>query len=351
MILSLTRGLQRWFQPTIDALTIRRLPWKYRWRLLVLQTVSLIVNSISFFRYKSCPYVEEWLPVSPGRKIRVLVFDDPTYRGAKQEDRLRPLHLDIHGGAFIGGMPEHKIGFCDRLAKATGAVVISPSYRLAPRYPFPGAIDDIDAVTKYLQEHAEERWGADPRLMTTSGDSAGGCLALALCQQSSCHITSPTSIKGSVTYYAAIDLRLRPEEKPKSAELLASGMKRDPLQVLLPLYDAYASPVRSQNMDNPRLSPVIASPDHLPENMLLVIAGLDIVVHEQLTFVERIKEEMSRNPDYADRKVETLYMEKAFHGFLDVPSPIVPVEMKDRAINSAVEFLRQIHRKYGWFGQ
>lgn len=200
--------MSRWFRPAIDALTTRNLPWAYRWRLFALQPFSLIAYSIESGPYLfslSRPFKEEWLQVAEGHAIRVLVFDDPTQKAANK-GRLRPLHLDIHGGAFIGGLPEGDAPFCTKLAQKTGAVVVSASYRLAPVHPFPAAIDDIDMVVKYLQTHAVEKWGADPELMTTSGFSAGGNLALALTQQSSCHLPAKTAIKGSVTFYAAVRL-------------------------------------------------------------------------------------------------------------------------------------------------
>jgi acetyl esterase/lipase len=101
---------------------------------------------------------------------------------------------------------------------------------------------------------------------------------------------------------------------------LASAIKKDPLAFLMPLYDAYPGPVRAQNMENPRMSPAIASLETLPEDMLIVVAALDIVVHEQLTFVERLKEEIARDPKHAGRRVEALYIDKAFHGYLTCKS-------------------------------
>lgn len=206
MILSLFRGLYRWFRPTIEALTTRNLPWAYRWRLFALQPVLLIAYSIESGTYLfsfSRPFKEEWLRVAQGHTIRVLVFDDPAQKAASK-GKLRPLHLDIHGGAFVGGLPEGDAPFCARLAQKTGAVVISTSYRYAPLHPFPAAIDDVDLVVKFLQTHAAERWGANPELMTTSGFSAGGNLALALTQHPSHHPPAKTAIKGSVIFYASV---------------------------------------------------------------------------------------------------------------------------------------------------
>jgi acetyl esterase/lipase len=114
------------------------------------------------------------------------------------------LHLDVHGGAFLGGLPESDAYFCDALAQQTGAVVISVSYRYAPVHAFPAAIDDVDAVVRYLQTHAAERFGADPELLTVSGFSAGGNLVLAGSQAVGCHGLASTAMKASVTFYAPV---------------------------------------------------------------------------------------------------------------------------------------------------
>ena len=87
------------------------------------------------------------------------------------------------------------------------------------------------------------------------------------------------------------------------------------MQVFLPLFDCYAGPIRSKNMENPRLSPIIAPLDKLPENMLLIIPTMDILLDEQVIFIQRVQEEASRDPRYANRRYESLLMEKQIHGW------------------------------------
>lgn len=118
----------------------------------------------------------------------------------------RPVHLDIHGGAFIGGNPEANHRFCSAIAEGTGAIVVSASYRFAPKHPFPAAIDDIDDIVDWLLEYAESELGGDPTCLTIGGTSAGGNLALAACMKER---SVKDRIKAVVTAYAAVRVRLR----------------------------------------------------------------------------------------------------------------------------------------------
>ena len=85
----------------------------------------------------------------------------------------------------------------------------------------------------------------------------------------------------------------------------------------MPLFDSYAGPIREDNLENPRLSPILAPLDKLPENMLLIIATMDILLHEQSTFIQRVKEEASKDPKYAGRRYESLLMENQLHGWTE----------------------------------
>jgi acetyl esterase/lipase len=188
-------------QPILDALFKPGIRWEYRWRLLLLQPISILTYLVTAPPWIfSRAYTVHWIPTRKGRSVRALVFQ-PRKR---QPNTLHPLHLDIHGGGFLGGVPEYEANFTSLLCERTGAVVISTQYRYAPVHPFPAAIDDIDDVIYYLHQNAEGLWGADPNLMTMSGFSAGGNLALAACQQPACHAPAPTAVKASVTFYAPV---------------------------------------------------------------------------------------------------------------------------------------------------
>jgi acetyl esterase len=108
----------------------------------------------------------------------------------------RPVVAFFHGGGWvIMGIETHD-GICRRLANASGAIVVSVDYRLAPEHRFPAALDDCFAATAWLAEHAADL-GGDPARLAVVGDSAGGNLA------------------------AAVALRARVDGPPLAAQVLA----------------------------------------------------------------------------------------------------------------------------------
>ena len=86
-----------------------------------------------------------------------------------------PTLVFFHGGGFVfGSIATHDV-LCRRLTRATGAVVLSVGYRRAPEHPFPSAVEDAFAVTRWAATHPD-RLASDGTLMV-AGDSAGGTLA------------------------------------------------------------------------------------------------------------------------------------------------------------------------------
>lgn len=102
------------------------------------------------------------------------------YRPAVSE----PLALTVyfHGGGFVScGLDTHD-NICRRLAAQTAALVVSIDYRLAPEHPFPAALNDAVAATRWLHANAATI-GADPSRIAVAGDSAGATLATVVAQQ------------------------------------------------------------------------------------------------------------------------------------------------------------------------
>jgi acetyl esterase len=87
-----------------------------------------------------------------------------------------PALMFFHGGGFVICNLDTHDRTCRSLANASGCVVVSVDYRLAPEHKFPAAAEDAYSATRYVAEHATE-FGIDPRRIAVGGDSAGGTLA------------------------------------------------------------------------------------------------------------------------------------------------------------------------------
>jgi acetyl esterase len=82
----------------------------------------------------------------------------------------------FHGGGWVIGNIEVVDAPCRALAAATGCVVVSAQYRLAPESAYPAAVEDCYAVTRWVAEHLADL-GTEPAGLVVAGDSAGGNLA------------------------------------------------------------------------------------------------------------------------------------------------------------------------------
>ena len=88
-----------------------------------------------------------------------------------------PIVIVIHGGGYHGG--DAKSGSeayaADFLAPA-GYAIFSVNYRLAPKYPYPYMVQDVQRAVRFIRYHARE-YDADPNKIALLGGSAGGFLS------------------------------------------------------------------------------------------------------------------------------------------------------------------------------
>lgn len=85
--------------------------------------------------------------------------------------------LYLHGGGYSNGLAAWTRRGTARLAQGLGCRIVAPDYRLAPRFPFPAAQDDVLAVYRGLTSTV----GFSPGHVAVAGDSAGGALAVTVC--------------------------------------------------------------------------------------------------------------------------------------------------------------------------
>lgn len=110
----------------------------------------------------------------PGGAMPVRVYRP--LRDASAADVVPGALVYLHGGGFTMCDLDTHDALCRDLCARAVAVVVSVGYRLAPEHPFPAAVDDALAATRWVQDHASEL-GVDPARIAVGGDSAGGNLA------------------------------------------------------------------------------------------------------------------------------------------------------------------------------
>lgn len=127
-------------------------------------------------------------PAAAPKRHGVELESDLAY-GADKAHRLdiyRPVHRPkpwpvvfyVHGGAFhLLSKDTHWL--MGLVFARFGYMVVNISYRLAPKHPFPAAIEDTCAAYTWLAKHIIEL-GGDPSRVAVAGESAGGNLISAL---------------------------------------------------------------------------------------------------------------------------------------------------------------------------
>ncbi len=108
------------------------------------------------------------LAITPGLNVRVY---HP--RGGEQ---IKPVLVYLHGGGWVIGSVAVFDPFCRLLSDASGVIIASVEYRLAPEHPYPAALEDTLTALHWAARNAQE-WGGDPSRLALGGDSAGGNLA------------------------------------------------------------------------------------------------------------------------------------------------------------------------------
>lgn len=193
------------------------------------------------------------------RRLTVATLD----LGGVPAERYQPLEersgtvLYFHGGGFVTGSAGLERRVAAERACTLRCETWNVSYRLAPRHPFPAAVDD--AVTAYRSLLAR---GAEPATTILYGGSAGAALALAtMVKARDLGLPMPG---GAVLLWPYADMTFG-----GASIRTNSGVDILDLQALAPVWGpAY---VGDADPADPLVSPALADLTGLPP--LLVIAG------------------------------------------------------------------------------
>lgn len=191
-----------------------------------------------------------------GMRHRALTLGGVAGEEVRVDDRAESTLLWLHGGGYCVGSSRTDRAAAGQFAKASGARVIVPDYRLAPEHPHPAALEDALAVYRALIDQ-----GQDTNKLILGGDSAGGGLALALAVElRDKGLPLPA---GMVLFSPWVDLRnVQDSHRSRAAE--------DPWLSTAMLNNWAAAYCGKTPTDTPSCSPLLAELHDLPPAFIQV---------------------------------------------------------------------------------
>lgn len=207
----------------------------------------------------------------------------------------------FHGGAYYGGNLESHDDVVREIAKESGYKVIAVDYRLAPEHPYPAAMNDCYAATKWVTENRDElQWDGKP--LAICGDSSGGSLAASISYLA--RARNEFNIGKQILIYPALDIDFSERRYPS----LTENGKGYFLDVdMLPIENAfYLEGVTDAK--NPLVSPI-------HEEDLTNLPATFIITAEYDPFRDE-GELYAKNMEEQEGEVQLTRYEGATHGFL-----------------------------------
>jgi len=196
-------------------------------------------------------------------------------------DEALPALMYFHGGGWvIGDLDTHDV-VCRQLANGARCAVFSVDYRMGPESPFPAAVDDCIAATKWAAGEAAQL-RIDAKRIAVGGDSAGGNLATVVALAA--RDAGGPGLVFQLLIYPATDQRYSFPSIDRNGEgylLTKQSME---------YFRGHYLP-RRQDWEDWRASPLLAkSLAGLPP-ALVITAGFDPLVDEGRAYAERLAAE------------------------------------------------------------
>jgi acetyl esterase len=273
----------------------------------------------SFFRGKEAPIgkVDNRTMPGPGGDLRLRV-----YTPVDTKDAPLPGLVFFHGGGFVIGDLDTHDDLCRWLANGSLCRVVSVDYRLAPEHPFPAAVEDCVAATKWVADHAADLGitGA----IAVGGDSAGGNLAAVVCQIAK---TGGPAIAFQLLVYPVTQLG-QPEMPSMRENAEGYFLERKSMDWFTRLYCPDA-----ERRSDPRLSPLLAKDLSGLPPAYVVTAGFDPLRDEGIAYAEKL--------DAAGVPVTQVNYPGMIHGFFSmrgfIPKAREAVAASAAAVRAALE--------------
>ena len=219
-----------------------------------------------------------------------------------------PAIVFFHGGGWTLGQIETYDIPCRLFAKASGSIIVSVDYRLAPEHPFPQGLEDCYTATQWVFDHAIGLH-IDEKRIAVGGDSAGGNLAAAVTLLAKDR--GMPSIWRQILLYPAVDVLQSIEKSPYASireNAQAPGLTS---QVTISFWKHYLS--GDKDIENKYAAPIKAKDvSGLPQAYIMT-AEYDPLRDEAEAYAARLQE--------SGVDVKLTRYEGLCHAFLTMPLP------------------------------
>lgn len=218
----------------------------------------------------------------------------------------KPTHaiFFIHGGGFMFGSIEEYDMAVKKLARITEKIVIAVDYRLAPEYPYPAALQDVEAVMDYILANRESLGIAGKKIILM-GDSAGANLATVLALKK--HDEQKDEVLCQVLYYPPTTFV--EEEFPSRVYFMMDNERSYILTEEFVRTSKTSYLPDSVSETNPYVSPLEANLSGDLPPVLLITAQVDPLRDDGRKYAEKLRE--------AGQDVTYREYEGMIHGFMN----------------------------------
>lgn len=287
-----------------------------------LQKVAANSPKLEFATKKIDPPKKIEIPTRHGI-IKAYVFS-PTEEDImiqKGKDLLPPVHMIVHGGAFILRYPLEEDNVARYLASELSCYVIIPDYEAAPQVQFPVSEEECyDAFLWIHNNGTKNNW--DGERVSVGGSSAGSKLALSVALQA---IENKEYIPIALTSeYGVVDISI-PVHSRYSA-------KKHPLVSPSLVSLALNTYFKGSNLKSPLVSPNYDKNLNKLPPILIMTAEYDTVGPESKRFALQLKE----------LGVDVTYQE--FEGVDHLFTHLKPVSIAKKSIFMIGEHLKKAYQ-------
>ena len=212
-------------------------------------------------------------------------------------DQPRPVLIFYHGGGHTVGSVQIYDPICRKLACASGQIVVSVEYRLAPENPYPCGLIDAYTAAQGVFDLLDRRKLPYKRILSIAGDSAGGALASSVSMRA--QFDYSLKIANQILIYPSVDYTMRHKSIEENGANYFLTAER-----IAWYFDNYFQNAEDRYLASPLYGQFSA---RIPRT-LMISAGFDPLRDEAAQYLARLEE--------VGIPHEHLYFDDMVHAFL-----------------------------------